>query len=93
MNTDNSFHLFLEKYENPLIIVLCIIALVRIFTFSAAFPFFNNVDEHAHFDMVIKYAGGFLPSNQSDNFDQGIRGNYSELWHHRILSSRTRPVP
>lgn len=70
MNMVNSFQSFLEKYENPLIIVLCIIALVRIFTFSAAFPFFNNVDEQAHFDMVIKYARGYLPSNQSNNFDR-----------------------
>lgn len=70
MNMVNSFQSFLEKYENPLMIVLCIIALVRIFTFSAAFPFFNNVDEQAHFDMVVKYARGYLPSNQSNNFDR-----------------------
>lgn len=69
MNMVNSLQSFLEKYENPLIIVLCIIALVRIFTFSAAFPFFNNVDEQAHFDMVVKYARGYLPSNESNNFD------------------------
>lgn len=89
----NPFQSFLEKYENPLIIVLCIIALIRIFTFSAAFPFFNNVDEHAHFDMVIKYAGGFLPSNQSDNFDKEsaeVIANYgtTEYFHREPVLSR-----
>jgi 4-amino-4-deoxy-L-arabinose transferase-like glycosyltransferase len=29
--------------------------------FSAAFPFFNNVDEQMHFDLVVKYARGYLP--------------------------------
>ena len=28
---------------------------------SAAFPFFNNVDERRHFDLVIKYAAGHVP--------------------------------
>lgn len=51
-------------------LVLCIIALVRIFTFSAAFPFFNNVDEQAHFDTVVKYARGYVPGNESNNFDR-----------------------
>ena len=29
--------------------------------FSAAFPFFNNVDEQAHLDLVMKYARGQVP--------------------------------
>jgi len=36
-------------------------AMGRIFLFSAAFPFFNNVDEPAHFDLVYKYSQGHLP--------------------------------
>jgi hypothetical protein len=34
---------------------------LHVFVFSAAFPFFNNVDEDAHFDLVTKYTGGELP--------------------------------
>jgi hypothetical protein len=44
-----------------LIIVLCILAALRVFIYSAAFPFFNNVDEWAHFDMVMKYSQGHIP--------------------------------
>ena len=39
---------------------LCVIAAARVFIFSAAFPFFNNVDEQDHADMVVKYAHGYL---------------------------------
>ena len=39
----------------------CLFAAVRVLVFSAAFPFFNNVDERRHFDLVIKYAAGHLP--------------------------------
>jgi hypothetical protein len=46
----------------PLVIgSLCVFAAVRVFLFSAAFPFFNNVDEQAHFDLVMKYSHGYLP--------------------------------
>jgi Predicted membrane protein (DUF2142) len=36
-------------------------AAVRVLLFSAAFPFFNNVDERRHLDLVIKYADGHVP--------------------------------
>lgn len=35
---------------------LCALAAIRVFVFAAAFPFFNNVDEQAHVDLVLKYA-------------------------------------
>jgi hypothetical protein len=47
---------FAMRHERKLILLLCAIAAVRVFIFSAAFPFFNNVDEQAHTDLVIKYA-------------------------------------
>jgi uncharacterized membrane protein len=34
---------------------------VRVLVLSAVFPFFNNVDERRHFDLVIKYADGQMP--------------------------------
>ena len=44
-----------------IVALLCALAAVRVFIFSAAFPFFNNVDEQAHVDLVVKYAQGNLP--------------------------------
>src|SRR5256886_15686076 len=52
---------FATRREQKLILLLCVIAAVRVFTFSAAFPFFNNVDEQAHADLVMKYARGDVP--------------------------------
>ena len=34
---------------------------IRVLAFSAAFPFFNNVDERRHFDLVVKYSEGHVP--------------------------------
>src|SRR5207245_8376453 len=47
--------------EKITVLLLCAMAAARVFLFCAAFPFFNNVDERRHFDLVIKYASGHLP--------------------------------
>jgi hypothetical protein len=47
--------------ERIVIFFLCALAALRVLIFSAAFPFFNNVDERRHFDLVIKYASGHFP--------------------------------
>ena len=52
---------FAMRHERELVLLLCAIAAVRVFIFSAAFPFFNNVDEQAHVDLVMKYARGQVP--------------------------------
>jgi hypothetical protein len=41
--------------------LLCALAALRVLVFCAAFPFFNNVDEQAHFDLVMRYAHGEVP--------------------------------
>ncbi len=41
--------------------LLCLLAGMRTFVFCAGFPFFNNADEQAHFDVVLKYSQGHLP--------------------------------
>jgi len=51
-----------SRYERLVIAGLCLAAAIRVFAFGAAFPFFNNVDERAHFDMVLKYSRGHLPA-------------------------------
>jgi hypothetical protein len=56
-------------HERLLIAAICIVAAVRVFIFSAAFPFFNNVDEQFHFDLVYKYSRGHLPLAPMEKFD------------------------
>jgi 4-amino-4-deoxy-L-arabinose transferase-like glycosyltransferase len=50
-------------------LVLCGILVLRVFLFNAAFPFWNNVDEQAHFDTVVKYARGYLPRAHANGYD------------------------
>src|SRR3954469_12798220 len=42
--------------ERRIVWWLCLLAAVHVFIFSAALPFFNNVDEDAHFDLLVKYS-------------------------------------
>jgi hypothetical protein len=51
----------LRSREGSCVVALAVLAALRVFLFSAAFPFFANVDEHRHVDGVLKYARGYLP--------------------------------
>jgi hypothetical protein len=52
---------FFKSHERMIIFLLGCLAAVHVFIFPATFPFFNNVDEQAHFDLVIKYSHGQFP--------------------------------
>ena len=52
---------FSGALERKIILLLCWLAAVHVFIFSAAFPPVNNVDEQAHFDLAVKYSHGHLP--------------------------------
>lgn len=52
----------MKSRETRLVILLCILAGIRVLVFSAGFPFFNNVDEEVHYDVICKYAAGHFPA-------------------------------
>jgi hypothetical protein len=56
--------------EQIFVIALCILAAARVFVYSAAFPFFNNVDEQMHFDLVTKYSVGDVPKEELSNYSR-----------------------
>jgi Predicted membrane protein (DUF2142) len=64
--------------ERKIIFLLCLLAAVHVFIFSAAFPFFNNVDEQIHFDLAIKYAQGHVPRALEPVSDDAV--NYIVLY-------------
>jgi hypothetical protein len=49
------------RNQRLLILLLCFMASLRVFTFAAAFPFFSNGDEDLHFDLVTQYSAGRPP--------------------------------
>src|SRR3982750_1159460 len=47
--------------EHVLVLLLCAAAAFRVFVFSAAFPFFSNIDEDLHFDAITQYSHAQVP--------------------------------
>src|SRR5713101_4566545 len=47
---------FTNRKERALISLLCLAAALRVFIFSAGFPFFSNIDEDLHFDLITQYS-------------------------------------
>jgi len=54
-------NMFVASRERILILLLCVAAAVRVFIFSAAFPFFSNIDEDLHFDVITQFSHGQVP--------------------------------
>src|SRR5262245_4256502 len=59
----------LRRWEKIFIVALCVTGALRVFVYSAAFPFFNNVDEQAQVDLVLKYGRGHWPNAGVEHFD------------------------
>lgn len=59
--------------ERRLITALCALAAVRVWLFSAAFPFFNNVDELDHVDMVVRYSRAIPLTREPHHTDEVLR--------------------
>jgi len=57
-----------SRRETALIAALASFAVLRVACFAAAFPFFANIDEQKHVDMVLKYADGYLPEPGRDAY-------------------------
>ena len=50
-----------NRREFALILFFCLAAALRVFIFSAGFPFFSNIDEDLHFDVIMQYSHARLP--------------------------------
>jgi Predicted membrane protein (DUF2142) len=55
------FNIVVARSERLLISFLCIAAALRVFIYSAAFPFFSNIDEDLHFDLITQYSHRHVP--------------------------------
>src|SRR5438046_9139787 len=52
---------FVAAKECVLILLLCVTAALRVFILSAAFPFFSNIDEDLHFDLITQDSHAQVP--------------------------------
>lgn len=56
------------------LLLLCLLGAGRVWAFAAALPPFHPVDEAFHYDLVVKYARGHVPTRISDEpLDQATR--------------------
>jgi predicted membrane protein DUF2142 len=60
MASDES-KIVVARNERLVILLLCVAAALRVFIYSAAFPFFSNIDEDLHFDLITQYSHRNLP--------------------------------
>jgi hypothetical protein len=61
---------FLFRHQKALFLLIGTIGILRVLFYNAAFPFFNNVDEQAHFDLVVKYSNGYMPRSGNNFFSR-----------------------
>jgi hypothetical protein len=81
-----------------MLLLLCLLAAVHVFIFSAAFPFFNVVDEQLHFDTVVKYSHGEVPRTLDMPHPEALQfisiyGTIEYLWSPAMLADRKIPPP
>lgn len=79
---------FPKGEERKLVLLLSCLAAIRVFVFSAAFPFFNTADEQAHFDLTVKYSHGHLPSS----LEHFSTGSLNYIIPYGSLEYRNRPA-
>src|SRR5215470_10357427 len=55
--------IFFARNERLLILLFCLAAALRVLIYSAAFPFFSNIDEDLHFDLITQYSHRHVPQS------------------------------
>ena len=87
-----------ELPERQVTFLLCLLAVAHVFTFSAAFPLINNVDEQAHFDLAVKYSHGHLPRGMEPISQESMQyivifGSQEYLWSPEAFPDKRFPPP
>ncbi len=98
-STDSSLPAtFSEPQERRIVFLLCCLAAVHVFVFSAAIPFFSNVDEQIHFDLAVKYSQGHIPRKLEPLSDETVFypvvfGSREFLWPSNDFPAEKFPPP
>jgi hypothetical protein len=84
--------------NRALTFLLCCVAALHVFVFSAAFPFFSVADEQMHFDLVVRYAQADIPRKLTPPATEAlpflaIYGTPEYLWTPSALPGGIIPPP
>ena len=62
-----------RRSEAKVVCLISLLAAIHVFVFTAAFPFFNSVDEQLHFDLAVRYSQGQIPRGLEPLSPEAIR--------------------
>ena len=82
-----------SRRETAFVAALAIFAALRVACFAAAFPFFANIDEQKHVDMVLKYADGYLPRPGRDAYQPEMGQLVGLYGSPEYLQGPSEPAP
>jgi hypothetical protein len=82
-----------SRRETAFVAALAAFAALRVACLAAAFPFFANVDEQKHVDMVLKYADGYLPQPGRDAYQPEMGRLLGMYGSPEYLLPPSRPAP
>jgi hypothetical protein len=78
-NTDHPPAAFSAARERKIVFALGLLGALHALIFSAVFPFFNNVDEQEHFDLVVRYSHADIPRAVGPLCDEAM--DYIAIYH------------
>lgn len=84
--------------DRRLVAALCALGAAHVLCFSAAFPFFNIVDEQYHLDMVVKLSQGHLPRGLEPLHEEAVAyivffGTPEYFWPRSAFTNGVPPPP
>lgn len=79
--------------ERAVVAALAVFAVLRVWAFAFAFPFFTNVDEHRHVDMALKYARGYWPRAGEGAYESEMAGLLASFASPEYATPRGDTVP
>jgi hypothetical protein len=62
-----------RRSEIKIVCLISLLAAIHVFIFTAAFPFFNSVDEQLHFDLAVRYSQAQIPRGLEPLSPEAIR--------------------
>jgi hypothetical protein len=86
----------LRSREGRIALALAGVAGLRVLLCSLAFPFFSNIDEYRHVDVVLKYAAGTWPTPGPDRYEPEtgrLIGRFGSPEYHRDPAAPAPPPP
>lgn len=83
---------WIASREGRIALALAVFAGVRVAVYSLAFPFFTNVDESRHLDVVLKYARGYVPRPGPDFYESDTARWVGRLGSPEYQRDPERPV-